>query len=125
VPIAYMFSRPREITLIARGEVTFADIAVILDELLDDPSIVPGTQMLVDARQVTDVPSTPELRLVARDMAPLHQRGVVRMAVCAEGAFVYGVARMFGVFAEAIGLHVAAFRNMREARDWLSDGIAA
>lgn len=125
MPIAYAFARPREITLIARGDVTFADIAVILDELLDDPRIEPGTHLLFDARQVHGVPSTPELRIIARDMAPLHQRGVDRMAVCAEGAFVYGVARMFGVFAEAFGLHVAAFRNMREARDWLADGIAA
>ena len=125
MPVAYTFAAEREVTMLARGDVTFADVAVILDELLDDPRIEPGTQILVDCRGVTNTPSTPELRMIARDLAPLHERGVERIAVCAESNFVYGVARMFAVFAEVFGLHVAAFREMREARDWLGSGIAA
>lgn len=125
MPVAYRFAAEREITVMARGDVTFADVAVILDQLLDDPRIEPGTQLLMDCRGVTHMPSTPELRMIARDLAPLHERGVERMAVCAESNFVYGVARMFAVFAEVFGLHVAAFRDIGEARDWLGAGIAA
>ena len=125
MPLAYAFSRPREISMIARGDVSFADVAVVLDELLDDPRLEPGCQLLVDCRGVTSAPSTPELRIIARDLAPLHQRGVERIAVCADSTFVYGVARMFAVFAEVFGLHVAAFRDVRDARQWLASGMAA
>jgi hypothetical protein len=125
MPIAFAFSAPQEIFVVAKGDITFAEVAVVLDELIDDPRIVPGTGMLVDSRGVEGAPSTPELRLIARDLAPLRDRGVNRIAVCAESMFVYGVTRMFGVFAELLGIHVAAFRDMEAARRWLSSSEAA
>ena len=76
--------------------------------------------VIVDARNVREVPTTAELRIVARDLAPLRTHGVSRIAVCASSTFIYGIARMFGVFADAIGLQVGAFRRMEEAQDWLS-----
>jgi hypothetical protein len=97
----------------------------LLDELIDDPRIQPGTGILVDSRRVDGAPSTPELRLIARDLAPLRDRGVNRIAVCANSMFVYGITRMFGVFAELIGIHVAAFREMEAAKRWLSSSEAA
>lgn len=126
MPVAYAFREPREIVVIAEGAVTFAEAAVLLDELLDDPRVEPGTSMLVDSRKVEEAPSTAELRIIARDLTPLHERGVSRIAVCAESMFVYGIARMFAVFAEMFGLHVAAFRDMDAAKQWLaSSEIAA
>jgi hypothetical protein len=125
VPVAFAFSAPLEIFVIAEGDVTFAEVAVLLDELIDDPGIVPGTGLLVDCRKVTGAPSTPELRLIARDLAPLRDRGVNRIAVCADSMFVYGIARMFAVFAELLGIHVAAFRDMEATKRWLSSSEAA
>jgi hypothetical protein len=120
MPIAVAFSEPATLVITAAGTVTFAEVAVVLDDLIDDDRIGPGTCVLVDARAVEDAPSTPELRLIARDLAPLHERGVTHMAVCAESTFIYGVARMFAVFAELIGMRVAAFRNMDDAQRWLA-----
>jgi hypothetical protein len=120
MPIAIAFAEPDTLILTAAGAVTFAEVAVTLDELLDDPRISEGTRVLCDCRQVTDTPSTPELRLIARDLAPLRERGVTRMAVCAESTFVYGVARMFAVFADMIGISVGAFRRMEDAERWLA-----
>jgi hypothetical protein len=125
MPVAFAFSAPLEIFVIAEGDVTFAEVAVLLDELIDDPRIQPGTGILVDSRKVEGAPSTPELRLIARDLAPLRDRGVNRIAVCANSMFVYGITRMFGVFAELIGIHVAAFREMEAAKRWLSSSEAA
>lgn len=120
MPIVFAFSEPATIVVTTAGKVTFAEIAVVLDDMIDDDRIGPGTHVLVDARGVTDAPSTPELRIIARDLTPLRDRGVEHIAVCAESTFIYGVARMFAVFAELIGLRVAAFRDMDEARRWLA-----
>ena len=120
MPVAFAFSAPLEIVVVAEGDVTFAEVAVLLDELIDDPRIEPGTSMLIDSRKVEGAPSTPELRMIARDLAPLRDRGVNRIAVCADSTFVYGIARMFAVFAELIGIHVNAFRDMDAAKRWLS-----
>ncbi|HYC49474.1 MAG TPA: STAS/SEC14 domain-containing protein [Gemmatimonadaceae bacterium] len=110
----------RIVQVTAGGSVTFAEIAVLLDDLLDDPRITEGTGILCDARGVREVPTTAELRIVARDLAPLRERGVRHIAVCADSTFVYGVARMFGVFADVIGLQVGAFRDLDDARVWLA-----
>ena len=125
MPVAFTFSAPLEIAVVAEGDVTFAEIAVLLDELIDDPRIQPGTGILVDSRKVEGAPSTPELRMIARDLAPLRDRGVNRIAVCADSMFVYGIARMFAVFAELLGIHVAAFRDMDTAKRWLTSSEVA
>lgn len=118
--LAMSFTDEHSLQISAGGSVTFAEIAVMLDDLLDDPRITPGTSILVDARGVREVPTTAELRIVARDLAPLRERGVNRIAVCADSTFVYGVARMFGVFADAIGLQIGAFWEVDDARAWLA-----
>ena len=125
MPVAFEISAPSEIFVTAEGDVTFAEVAVLLDELIDDPRIASGTGILVDCRKVIGAPSTPELRIIARDLAPLRDRGVNRIAVCADSMFVYGIARMFAVFAELIGIHVAAFRDMDAAKRWLDSSEAA
>lgn len=120
MPLAVAFTDPKLVVVTAAGRVTFAEIAVMLDDLIDDPRIGVGTGVLVDARDVREVPTTPELRIVARDLAPLREAGVSRMAVCTSSTFIYGIARMFGVFADAIGLKVGAFRQMDDANEWLA-----
>lgn len=120
MPLAIAFTDQHTVEVSAGGSVTFAEIAVMLDDLLDDPRITMGTSILVDARGVREVPTTAELRIVARDLAPLRERGVHRIAVCADSTFVYGVARMFGIFADAIGLQIGAFWQLDEARSWLA-----
>lgn len=107
------------IKVTASGDLTFADIAVMLDELLDDARVTQGTSLLMNAMTVTSAPSTAELRIIARDLKPLHDRGVERLAIFTDSTFVYGVARMFAVFAEAVNLKVGAFRRQDDAERWL------
>lgn len=119
MPIDVTFGEPAVMRVTASGDVTFADIALALDELLDDARIVPGMSMLTDARLVKSLPTTAELRLIAHDCKPLRDRGVARIAIYTDSTFVYGVARMFGVFAEAVNLKVGAFRQEADAERWL------
>jgi len=119
MPIDLTFDEPAVVKVTASGVVTFADIALALDELLADARIVPGMSMLSDARGVTSLPSTAELRLIARDLKPLRDRGITRIAIYTDSTFVYGVVRMFGVFAEAVNLKIGAFRHAADAEQWL------
>lgn len=117
--ITVTFGEPAILRVTASGDVTFADIALALDALLADARIVPGMSMLTDARLVKSLPSTAELRMIAHDFKPLRDRGIARIAIYTDSTFVYGVARMFGVFAEAVNLKVSAFRQAADAERWI------
>ena len=76
--------------------------------------------MLVDASAVEGVPSTAELRIVARDMLPMVDHGLIAVGIVTDNPFVYGVARMFVVFADAVGAKVGAFKKFDDAQQWLA-----
>ena len=42
------------------------------------------------------------------------------MCIVAKNPFIYGTARMFSVFAEAVGADIGAETNMQDARVWLA-----
>jgi hypothetical protein len=119
VPVAVGF-RPPDIFLIhASGEVTYEECQRSVDDMLAHPGMADGRKLLVDGHSVTGAPNASELRAIVRDMKPLFDRHICHMAIVTDKPFVYGVARMFAVFAEAFGLKVRAFRSMDDAEDWL------
>lgn len=125
MPIDLRFKEPSTFIVRGSGDVTVADVAAVLDELLSHSSLAPGSCVLADARKVRSVPPTAELRRIAKDLTPLRAHGVARIAVVARSNFVYGIARMFMVFAEGIGLNISVFRRVRDATEWLSSVDAA
>jgi hypothetical protein len=125
MPVAIGFGEPDTFLIHATGEVTYAEAQRAMDDVLGHPSYARSRKVLVDGRGVTGAPSTAELRAIARDLKPLIDRGFGPMAIVTEKGFVYGVARMFAVFAEVFGLSVRAFGTMDEAADWLRSQPAA
>ena len=120
MPIAVGFAEPRTILIHVSGEVTYAETQRAIDDVLGHSQARDGAMLLVDARAVTGAPSTAELRAMARDLKPLTDRGFGPMAIVTEKAFLYGLARMFAVFAEVFGIRVHACRTMAEAEEWLT-----
>ena len=125
MPVAVGFTKPDIFLLHASGVVTYAECQRALDDILAHPAMADGRKLLVDGNTVTGAPATGELRAIVRDMRPLLDRNVAVMAIASNQAFVYGVARMFAVFAEAFGLHVRAFETLDEAERWLTDPTTA
>jgi hypothetical protein len=123
VPIALEFGEPSTFTVHAAGRVTYAECEMLLDELQHHPRLCCGVQVYVDGRNVESTPSTSELRAIARDLRPLVERGIGPIAFVAEKPFIYGVGRMFSVFAEAMGATVRAFRSEDEAHHWLTEHV--
>lgn len=126
MPVAVAFAPPDLFVVRATGEVTYLDCQRAVDDILAHPaaSTSEGRKILVDARGVVAAPATMELQALARDMKVLIARGYGPLAIVTDRTFVYGVARMFAVFAEAFGMHVSAFHSVDEAADWLASGQA-
>jgi hypothetical protein len=117
--LSLAFAEPSTFVVNASGRVTYEETTDVLAQLLADPRLGPNIGILVDAREVTGAPATHELRLVARELRALHAAGVAGLAIVTSSTFVYGVARMFSVFAERSGIDVQVFRTMDEAERWL------
>jgi hypothetical protein len=105
------------------GPVTPTDTQALQSDLLARPTF-PGSVILVDARDVTNAPSTPEVRQIARDMRSFVAVGVRAMAIVTPTGVLYGIARMFSAFTSIIGLNVEAFTEVPDAECWLEEQAA-
>ena|SRR5690242_16366461 len=119
MPVAVSLAPPDLFVVRATGAVPFHECQRAIDDVLAYSSDEAGRKILVDARGVMSVPSTQELQVIARDMKLLVARGYGPIAFVTDRAFVYGVGRMFAVFAEAFGMKVQAFLSVDEASHWL------
>ena len=121
MPLDLAFQEPSTFVIRASGNVTFDESQRMIDQLRDDPRVRADVGVYVDGRDVESAPTTMELRILAGDLKPVFDQGIGAMAIVADKTFVYGIARMFQAFAEALGENVHAFRSPDEARDWLTD----
>src|SRR5256885_941362 len=119
MPARLSFQEPSTFVVHASGHVTFHELTKIFDEILAHAEMRAGTRVLVDGRFIGDAPCTEDLRTIARELKPLVDRGIGAIAIVTARPFVYGIARMFSVFAEAMRAHVSPFMSLEEARAWL------
>jgi hypothetical protein len=119
MPARLSFQEPSTFVVHASGHVTYQEMKKVVDDILAHPRGGGGVRVLVDARFVGDAPCTEDLRTIARDLKPLVDRGVGPMAIVALRPAVYGVARMFSAFAEAMRARVEPFQSLEDARQWL------
>lgn len=125
MPVALTFEEPSTFQVRASGSVTYDEVQAVLTDLERDPRLSMRTPIVVDARDVQAVPTTDQLRQIAVAMGQLVKRGMGPMAIITASAFVYGIARMFSVFAEAVCVKVHPFRCEQDAARWLEEQRAA
>ena len=107
----------------AWGELSTADLLSHYRAVAADPAFDPTFAQLVDLREVTTFTlDTGVLR--SRAAHSLFQPGV-RRAVVAPSDVAYGLARMFGTYAESASQTIAVFRAIGEAEHWLGIDITA
>jgi hypothetical protein len=124
MPISLGFMEPSTFVMTVTGSVTFEECDAAIHEVGLDPRFASGADVFIDARGVIGAPSTPEIRLLALQFKQLGDR-LGSVSVVAESTFVYGLARMFAVFGEMLGLKVAAFRRHDEAEQWMAEQSGA
>ena len=121
LPVDLEVPHPARFQIRASGEVTLREIEALYAKVLGHPDLAPGADAIVDTSGVVQVPNAAELRAAASGMRPILDRGLGAVGVVAEDAYVYGMARMFSVFAEAVGAQVHAFRCTADAERWLKE----
>lgn len=110
------------LSVIAFGVITYREVSEFIAQRSAAapngvvPVLVP---VLVDAREVRGAPSSSELRLIAGELKPLIDSGMGPIAILTGSACMYGVVRMFSVFAQAMGAEITALRAPEEVARWL------
>lgn len=120
MPLAFEFADPRTLSVRASGTVTLAEVEEVIQDLITDARFARGIRVVADCRDVEQTLSTAELRTVARDIQPLVAMGLGPVAVITGSVFIFGITRMFGAFAEAVGARIHAVRTVEEAYAWLA-----
>jgi hypothetical protein len=111
----------RVIRTLGIGDVTAGEVASHLDEL--DGRLDPGVRfdVLLDLGGCTSLPTSEQLRAIAAQLGRLggrHRFG--RCAIVAQRDALFGMTRMFEVFAQEQFAETRAFRAADEAERWLS-----
>jgi len=103
------------------GDVTLEEVLGHFLELEADPSLPDRLDVFLDLDKMTSLPESDQLRDVARAVDRL--RAKVEWGSCAILATrdgVFGISRMFEVFAEGLFARTCVFRTREEAERWLS-----
>ena len=106
----------------ASGAVSCAEILEMFQNMIGDAPQTGRVAVFVDTRNVTQAPSTPELRLISREMRHLIDAGFGPIAVLTGSAWMYGVVRMFSVFVQP-ATDLVALRSMEDAGAWIDNYV--
>ena len=103
----------------ADGVVTFEDVNRHLDEEEREGGL--GLPELFDARGTeTDLTSEQVRRLVQRAARTARTIPLGPTAIVATDDNLYGMARMYSLLAEGVGVSVEVFRDLDSAERWLN-----
>ena len=123
MPVTYTIDKPLKlIRTRCAGDVKLEEVLEHFQVLARDPDCPKRLDVLLDLRDMTSLPGIDELRDVARTIAGV--RDMVAFGACAIVATrdpLFGMTRMFEVFAEDYFVASRVFRDVREAWTWLHE----
>lgn len=122
MPVTYQINRRTEfIETRCTGEVTVDDVLSHFQQLEVEPSLPKRLDVLLDLAEMTSLPESDELLEVTRAVARLKTR--VEWGACAIVAnrdALFGMIRVFEVFAEGLFARTHVFRKRADAKQWLA-----
>ena len=102
------------------GNVTFEEVLNHFSQLEADSSLPPRLDVLLDLTAMESLPEGDQLRSVAGELDRLQSKVTWGgFAIAANRDALYGMIRMFQVFAEDIFERSHVFRDLEEAKRWL------
>jgi hypothetical protein len=122
MPVIYEIDSDRK-TIRTRcvGPVTIEEVLDHFRILASDPNCPDSMDVLLDLSEQTSIPTKEELEEITHAVHSV--RGRVRFGSCAIVACqdaLFGMLRMWEVFAERYFRETYVFRTKREAEDWLA-----
>jgi hypothetical protein len=122
VPVTYVIDKTKGLILTrCVSGVTPEEVIEHFRALENDAECPDQLDVLLDLCEQTSIPTGDELRRVVREIRRV--RGAVRFRACAIIACsdaLFGMLRMFEVFAEKHFTQTRVFRTSGEAEDWLA-----
>ena len=122
MPVTYQIDKNRQlIHTKCSGPVTIEEVVAHFHTLEHDPECPPRPNVLLDLTEQTSIPLKGNLQDVAGEITRI--RGTVTFGACAIVArqdALFGMLRMFEVFAEKCFLRTHVFRKMEDAQEWLA-----
>jgi hypothetical protein len=103
------------------GGTTLSDVLDHFRVLSEDPDCPERLDVLLDLSDLETIPESHQLREVTREIARVRER--VRfdaIAIVATRDVIYGMARVFEVFAQSQFRATQVFRALPEAEAWLT-----
>ena len=103
------------------GDVTLEDVMGHFDELRRDPALPRRLDVLLDLGEMQSIPERDQLWSVAGALDGLASElewGVC--AIVASSDALFGMIRVFMVFAEEVFVRTQVFRTLAEAEAWLA-----
>ena len=118
--ITYRIDRERGwIETRCSGPVTLPQVRAHFDELQGDPLCPRQADVLLDLTEVTSLPNSPQIRAAAERVALVDNIVFEACAIVAAREALFGMARMFEVFARGHFAVIRTFRERKEAEEWL------
>jgi hypothetical protein len=105
----------------ATGHIPAEEVLAFWQELISDPTITPGSQMLVVVRDASTSMRTQDLEPLMKHYGAVVTKGIERLVIAAADDAMYGMSRAFAVFAERWRFDVRVFRSEVEALAWLQE----
>jgi len=121
MPVLYKIDKEKgTIHTKCSGTVTLEEVIDHFRVLGEDPDCPGRLDVLLDLTECVTIPESDELRAVGSTIARVRDK--IRFDACAivaPGDPIYGMARMFQVFAEDQFRVTQVFRKLDEGRKWL------
>jgi hypothetical protein len=127
VPVIYRIDHESQlIRTRCTGDVTFAEVLSHFRELEHHAALPARLDVLLDLTEMSSIPQSDQLRSVANEVAGLRRK--LEWGACAIAAsrdVLFGMSRMFQVFAEPSFASSKVFRELDRAERWLASIRAA
>lgn len=121
MPMALVHAEGNSLLVRASGDITFAEVEHLLEEMDRVVQDLAPSTLLADCRGISSTISAAELRKAAQELQPFISRGLTHYALVTDSTFMYGVGRMFGAFVETTGATLAMFKDVESAQQWLDE----
>ena len=121
VPVNYKIDPRRNlIRTVCTGDVNPKEVNDHFRDLASDPNRPDRLNVLLDLTQMTSVPETDQVRSASYELTSRPELRFNAVAIVAGGDHLFGMMRMFQVFAEDSFEITQVFRTVAEAEAWLA-----
>ncbi len=101
------------------SETSVGEIREAVEAMVEDPRFDREMQVLGDFREMRWIPSTQEVKDLAKFIGTIQKNHHPRTALVVSNELLYGVARIFSLLAKTKGYRARPFKDLSTARAWL------